>query len=78
VVVNYDHFKLDDDAVDAYFEMVRSLQERYYAKVARYTTSAFMRVKLGDALESRKTAPHVFETELEARAFHDSMAAFDW
>ncbi len=78
VVVNYDAFKVDDDAVDAYFEMVRNLQKRYYAKVARYTTSAFMRVKLGDALDSRATAPHVFETEQEARAFHDSMAPFDW
>ena len=32
----------------------------------RFTTSAFMRAKLGEALARRKLAPHIFETEAEA------------
>src|SRR5437764_801420 len=35
---------------------------------ARYTTSAFMRLKLGEALKDRDVAPHVFETRREAQA----------
>ena len=34
----------------------------------RYTTSAFMRLKLGDALTRREMAPHVFETAAEMAA----------
>lgn len=49
-VVNYDAFRLGPDLVDAYADMVRSLEEQHYTRVSRYTTSAFMRVKLGQAL----------------------------
>ena len=41
---------------------------RYYESVTRFTTSAFLRAKLGEALASRKLAPHIFETEAEALA----------
>ena len=33
---------------------------------SRYTTSAFMRLKLGDALSRRDVAPHIFETSADA------------
>jgi propionate CoA-transferase len=40
--------------------------------VTRYTTSAFLRVKLDDALGKRKLAPRIYETAAEARAhLHD-------
>ena len=65
VVVNYDAFQLDPDFSGAYADMVRSLEERHYTQVSRYTTSAFMRVKLGEAL-TRTVRPHIFESRADA------------
>jgi propionate CoA-transferase len=48
--------------------MITYLQQRYYASASRYTTSAFMRLKLGASLAERALAPHVFETLAEAQA----------
>jgi propionate CoA-transferase len=65
-VVNYDNFQLDREFEDAYLDAVQELGERYFHGVTRFTTSAFMRAKLGDALEGRGVAPHIFESEEEA------------
>ena len=67
-IVNYEGFELDRDIEDAWAEMVSTMVQRYYVSVTRFTTSAFLRAKLGDALAKRSAAPHVFETEQEARA----------
>ena len=72
VVVNYDAFQLDPELADAYADMVRSLEEQHYTRVSRYTTSAFMRVKLGQAL-TRTVRPHIFESRTDAQAFHDTV-----
>ena len=40
---------------------------RHYSRVTRYTTSAFLRAKLGDALLERGVAPHIFESVADAR-----------
>jgi propionate CoA-transferase len=69
LVVNYDGFRLDEALSDAYFEMVSALQAKYYHTALRYTTSAFMRMKLGTELQARQSAAHVFETHSEAVAF---------
>jgi propionate CoA-transferase len=69
LVVNYDGFQLDPVVSDAYFSMITYMQSRYYASASRYTTSAFMRLKLGAGLSERNLAPHVFETPAEAQAF---------
>jgi propionate CoA-transferase len=69
VVVNYDSFVIDDQVLSAYTQMVRYMENNYYIEVTRYTTSAFMRAKLGEALEARGVAPHVFETQSEAHAY---------
>ncbi len=66
VVVNYDSFQIDENVVDAYAAMVQDLSDRYYTYVSRYTTSAFMRLKLGEALEGRGLAAHIYETPREA------------
>jgi propionate CoA-transferase len=47
--------------------MVHSLSQRFYSGVSRYTTSGFLRIKLGEALERRGLAPHIFESADEAR-----------
>jgi propionate CoA-transferase len=70
VLVNYDRAKIDEDVEDAYTEMVRALEDRFYNTVTRYSGSAFMRMKLGRAFE-REKPPHIFESAQEARAFLD-------
>ncbi|MEX3898404.1 acyl CoA:acetate/3-ketoacid CoA transferase [Paraburkholderia sp. BR10954] len=68
-VVNYEGFVLDPALEDAYVEMVEDMVQRYYLGVTRFTTSAFMRAKLGGALTRRGLSPYVYETEAEAQAF---------
>jgi len=67
-IVNYDHFRIDEDLLGAYTEMVSDLEARFYSKVTRYTTSVFLRMKLGDAFEARSVAAHIYESAEEARA----------
>jgi len=67
-IVNYENFTIVPEAIDAYTEMVRGLVDRFYSGVTRYTTSNFLRVKLGDALRDRQLAPHIYESADEARA----------
>jgi propionate CoA-transferase len=67
-IVNYDNFTIDPDLLDGYSAMVRLLMDTYYADVTRYTTSGFLRMKLGDALEKRGVAPHIYESAAEAEA----------
>ena len=69
LIVNYDGFRLDEAFSDAYFEMVADLQAKHYTTATRYTTSAFMRLKLGAALPSRQASAHIFETHAEAVDF---------
>ncbi len=61
-IVNYDNFSIAPELLDTYIEMVRDVVERYYERVTRYTTSTFLRAKLGDALAARHLAPHIYET----------------
>jgi propionate CoA-transferase len=72
VVVNYDSFRLEDDVAAEYAEMVRDMEDAYYTRVSRYTTSAFMRIKLGREL-TRTVRPHIFESKAEAQAFHSKV-----
>jgi len=65
-VVNYDNFSIVPELVGPYSDMVKGLVDRYYTGVTRYTTSAFLRMKIGDALKERKMAPHIYETREEA------------
>ena len=65
-IVNYDNFTIEPELLDAYSAMVRSLMDKYYVDVTRYTTSGFLRLKLGDALQKRGVAPHIYESAAEA------------
>ena len=66
-IVNYDGFSILPELLDAYSAMVQELTDRFYSGVTRYTTSGFLRVKLGDALKKRGVAPHIFESAAQAR-----------
>ena len=72
LIVNYDGFYLDPTVSDSYMSMITYMEQRYYSSASRYTTSAFMRLKLGASLAERELAPHVFETLKEA---HTNLAA---
>jgi propionate CoA-transferase len=65
-IVNYDNFTIEPELLDSYSAMVRGLMDRYYADVSRYSTSGFLRMKLGDALQKRGVAPHIYESAFEA------------
>jgi propionate CoA-transferase len=68
-VGNYDQFSIDPDLIDAYTTMQAYLVENYFERVSRYTTSAFLRIKMGGALKKRGVAPHIYESPEEAHAF---------
>jgi propionate CoA-transferase len=75
-IVNYDNFTIEPELLDAYSAMVRGLMDKYYADVTRYTTSGFLRLKLGDALEQRGVAPHIYESAAEAeKSLHEIESA---
>ncbi len=67
-VVNRDGCRVADDLQDDFAELVEFMMKRYYATVARYTTSAFMRLKMQGALSQRGAQPHISESAQEARA----------
>ena len=67
-IVNYESFDITPELIDAYGAMVKGLMDRFYSGVTRYTTSNFLRVKLGDTLRDRGVAPHIYESADEARA----------
>jgi len=71
-VVNYDGFSVPSHLVDAYAAMVSGLCDRFYTEVTRYTTSAFLRLKLGGSLAAHQVVPHLFETREEALRFFTS------
>ena len=67
-IVNYENFSILPELLDSYSAMVAALSEQFYSSTTRYTTSGFLRVKLGDALRRRALSPHIYETANEARA----------
>lgn len=70
VIVNYDGSRIDDEIAADYAAMVADLDERFYARVTRYSSSAFMRMKLGKALDrALNRAPYIFETAEDAQHF---------
>jgi len=46
VVVNYDHFSIRPELVDAYSAMVDRLTARFYRRVTRYAASGFLKARL--------------------------------
>src|SRR6267378_4359926 len=67
-IVNYDNFSITPEMLDEYAAMVRTVVERYYLDVTRYTTSTFTRAKLGAALEGARVASHLYQSPAEALA----------
>jgi propionate CoA-transferase len=68
-VFNHDGFRIGEQLLDDYAEMVQYMVEHYFAKTTRYGTSAFLRLKMKEALSRRGIAPHIFERKEDAHAF---------
>jgi propionate CoA-transferase len=66
-IVNYDNFTILPELIEPYSKMVKELMNEKYSGVTRYTTSAFLRAKLGEALGDEKTSANIYETAEEAR-----------
>jgi propionate CoA-transferase len=64
-IVNYDNFNILPELVDEYTDMVTYVMQ-FYEKVTRYTTSTFLRMKLGEELEKRDVAPYIYESRVDA------------
>jgi propionate CoA-transferase len=73
-IVNYDNFDIAPEMIDGWTTMVKKLVDRHYWGVTRYTTSGFLRMKLGDALAQRGVAPHIYESGNEAREHLKALA----
>ena len=65
-IVDYDNFSVSPELLDPYIDMVREVVARYYNRVTRYTTSAFTRAQIGDALSHRRLSAHLFDNHQAA------------
>ncbi|MEL7050003.1 MAG: acyl CoA:acetate/3-ketoacid CoA transferase, partial [Pseudomonadota bacterium] len=72
-IVNHDGCRVAEDLYDDYAEMVDGMLKHYYASTARYSTSAFMRLKMQEALSGRGLQPHIYESAEEAHAALSTM-----
>ncbi|RJQ65379.1 MAG: acyl CoA:acetate/3-ketoacid CoA transferase [Desulfobacteraceae bacterium] len=66
-IVNYDNFYIQPELEDEYSALVKYLMDNFYENVTRFTTSAFLRMKLGQALKRRQVSAHIYETHEEAQ-----------
>jgi propionate CoA-transferase len=64
-IVNYDNFNIAPELIDEYSDMVQYVMQ-FYESTTRYTTSTFLRMKLGDELAKRDVAPHIYDTRERA------------
>ena len=60
-IVNYDNFSINPELIDIYSATITKVVNQFYSSVTRYTTSSFLRMKLGDALEQRDVATYINE-----------------
>jgi len=66
-VVNYERTRIDDTVGHAWTDMVTDLENRLYRRVTRYSSSAFLRRRLGQTLE-RDRRSTIFDSEGAAEA----------
>ena len=69
LISNHDGLSIAPRMMGKWVDLLSHLEETYYKTACRYTTSAFLRQKLGQDLKKRAIAPHIFETQKEAAAY---------
>ena len=62
---NYDNFNISPGLINEYSEMVTGLVEHLYINTTRYSTNAFARMEIGEALSEKKLIPHMYESREE-------------
>lgn len=65
-IVNYDNFAITPELLEPYVDMVQDLTERYYSRVTRYTSSAFMRSYFGSAFRRHRAESSLYASSEEA------------
>ncbi|MEM7069310.1 MAG: acyl CoA:acetate/3-ketoacid CoA transferase [Pseudomonadota bacterium] len=66
LVSNYDGISVAPKMAAKFANLLGQLEYDYYHTATHYTTSAFLRQKLGQDLKKRSISPHIFETREEA------------
>ncbi len=66
IVSNHDGISVAPRLASKFANLLSQLEYDYYLTATRYTTSAFLRQKLGEDLKQRSIQPHIFETKQEA------------
>jgi hypothetical protein len=74
-IVNYDRFSIAPELIDDYTAMVKGIMDRYYTDVTRYTSSTFLRARLGESFGKRVADPQIFGSRDEAQQRLKSAAA---
>ena len=74
-VVNHDGAHIAEALYDDYAEMIEYLSQHYYLTTTRYSTSAFARMKMKEAMAKRGLQPHVFERREAAETFLQVIAS---
>lgn len=69
LISNYDGVSIAPRLSGRFADMLTELETKYYHTATRYSTSAFLRQKMGQDLKTRKISPHIFETQEEAAAY---------
>jgi len=59
-IVNYDNFSVSPHLLDSYADTVRTVVDKHYDRVTRYSTNAFLRAQLGDALTRHTLPPNMY------------------
>jgi propionate CoA-transferase len=67
-IVNYDNFEISPQLVEPYARMVKKVVDQHYTGVTRYTTSAFLRKKIGGAFKSSGLSPRIYENREAAKS----------
>lgn len=74
-VINHDGCRIAEDLYGDYADTIQYMLQHHYETNTSYTTSAFMHLKMQEALRKRGLAPHIFERAEEAHAVLDGVKA---
>jgi propionate CoA-transferase len=69
LISNHDGMSIAPRLASKWADLLSRLESEYYLTACRYSTSPFLRQKLGQDLKNRAIAPHIFETRDEAAAY---------
>ena len=75
IVSNYDGISIAPRFSSKFITLLAQLEYDYFLTSAQYTTSAFMRQKLGQEFKNRSIPPHIFESREEAAHYLNTRLA---